>query len=180
MTGGLENTGMDEQLLPDFLAVEERREKAYRLYCQGQSYRRIGVALGLGKSRAGELVNEALQERRDELKAKTEEVRARELAKLEHIYSETWEAYDRSKSEATETETRQEKRTVKGRGAGDKTAARVKKKQRDGDGKLLKTLLDIRTQIQLLKGLTRVAEVGDEVPVQILRSDKNYNPADDV
>lgn len=175
MTGELQ--GKNEPLLPD--PVEEKREIAYRMYCQGVSLRKIGIAIGLSKTRSWELVDEALQEKREDLKAQTDEVRARELARLENLHSETWEAYNKSKAEHQETETRQEKGKA-GRGSSDKTSARVKKSQRDGDPRLLKIILEVRCQIQLLRGLTKNADLGDEVPVQILRSDKNYNPADDV
>lgn len=70
--------------------VEEKKSQALALRIAGNSYRKIGAAIGLSHTRAHELVIDALRELRIQNAERTAELRALENARLDDLW---WKLY---------------------------------------------------------------------------------------
>ncbi len=122
-----------ETLDAESAVMAEARAKAFRLYTRRMSLRQIADELKIHHSTAGRYVNQVLDGYRRYAMQDARAHLAAELGRLATLEAELWEAWDRSKGEAVETFTG---KTDRG------SSAKVTKKQRHGDPRIMKLLLD--------------------------------------
>lgn len=109
---------------------------AARMYLKGYSYDEIAVELGVSKSTVSRTLAPFLAEWDRQTRADVQEIKAREVARLDHLLLEYWEAWERSKKP-------QKSSTVRTGGAADDDSARrdtlatVRSTERNGDPRFL-------------------------------------------
>lgn len=138
--------------------IQERRAKVAKLYAKGYSYRRMVEEVGCSKTTIGRDVLEVHKHwQRVAVRSMGEQIAMAlmRLATLEQDYEEQWE---RSKGDYTETVSGQ-------RGAGKSASqhATIRKRQKYGDPKLAKLLLECWDRRCKLLGLLKVELGGDSM-----------------
>lgn len=68
----------------------ERQAKALELRRMGKGYAEIAAAVGIGKSQAHRLVQAGLQDARDQIAARADDLRAVELSRLDGMLAGLW------------------------------------------------------------------------------------------
>ncbi len=109
----------------------ERRARAFRLYSRGHTMRRIAEMTESSTPTVCRDIREVMEGFRKIVRQDVDVQVSRELGRLAALELEAWEAWDRSKVEKVETTTSKSDHA---------TAARVAKKQRDGDPRFLLVL----------------------------------------
>lgn len=155
--------------------LAERRAKAFRLYTRGLTLKQVSEEMvegGKGPSIAtvSRDVNHVLAGYRRMAAQDAALHLARELGRLNTLEAEAWEAWERSKGELVETFTG---KTDRG------SSARVVKRQRIGDARFMKIILDIHAQRCEMLGLTgkSVLDVGDRAPKYVLYVEEEIGEA---
>ncbi len=158
----------------------ERRKKAFKLHLIGKSVRDIARELGYSKSQVSLDIHHMLQSYGKVNDCDIQEKMAAALAKIQHVWNETLEAFEKSKSDQTESEaTSQQGRSGQG---GQQVRTRVKRKQSPGDPRFLSIAISAHNEIAKLQGLLKdstPAEV-EEIPVKFLTGSNPINPLDEV
>lgn len=86
---------MTQLASPLTVNVEDKRDRALDLRKEGKTYQAIATELGLqSKSRAHELVQEALQDLRENNREKARQVRDLELVRLDAMIEKLWSKID--------------------------------------------------------------------------------------
>lgn len=137
-----------ESLDAESALMAENRAKAFRLYTRRNSMRQVATELGVNASTICRWVNHVLDAYKRIAQQDAINHVAAELSRLATIETELWEAWDRSKGEAVETFTGK---------TNDKSTARVTKKQRHGDPRIMKLILDAYAQRCKLLGIINKA-----------------------
>ena len=156
----------DEGNIDDETAVlAERRAKTFRLFGRGLSMRKIAEEQRCSPATVCRDVHSVVGAWRLIAVQDAAAHVARELIRLAAIEAELWDAWERSKGEATETYTGRRDGKVP------TNEARVRKKQRDGSPHIMKLILDAWRDRCKLLGLLRtddVANKGGQVPCKMV------------
>ena len=83
--------------------VAERHERVARLYLQGQTQRQIAKVVGVSQTQVCFDLQAIREEWRKSALMNFTERQAQELAKLERLEAEAWDAWERSKAEQLQT-----------------------------------------------------------------------------
>jgi hypothetical protein len=75
---------------PARVLATQRRQQAVALRTEGRTYKQIGQELGVSLPRAHQLVDEAMATTRAETAANVEELRSREMVKLDALEDAIW------------------------------------------------------------------------------------------
>ena len=108
------------------------REEIARLYLQRLSQREIGERLGLSRQQVGYDLEAVRQEWLQSALVNFDARKAEELARIDRLEREYWDAWEASKQERETVSTEQ----VSG-GRGDRTKAAIRKEQPSGDPRFL-------------------------------------------
>lgn len=88
------------ELGSDQAAIEQRRERVARLYCSGKSQRAVALAVGVCQTTVASDLQEIRKQWLSDAKMNFAERQAQELAKIDAVESEAWDAWERTKAEA--------------------------------------------------------------------------------
>jgi hypothetical protein len=80
---------------------DQRRERVARLYVAGKSQRAIALIVGVSQPTISNDLEEVRKQWLSDAKMNFAERQAKELAKIDAVEAEAWEAWDRSKAEET-------------------------------------------------------------------------------
>lgn len=133
--------------------IASRRVAVMRLYCAGKSMRDIGEKVGCSATTVHFDVRHCLQSFGRLTEQTTRKMIARELARLDTIEKECWEAWEKSKGESSKTRTRK-----KQRGNANEFEAVNETTQRAGDPRYMKLILEC---IEKRARLLRLCDSGD-------------------
>ena len=125
-------------------ALAQRRKQAAELYLQGCTQSSIAVQLGIAQSTVSEDLQHVRQAWHDSAGGMIDEIREKELAKLDLLESEGWAAWERSKKPAQSA-------VVTGDGTGKQT--RKSMKNQNGDPRFLDQINKCIAQRRQLLGL---------------------------
>jgi hypothetical protein len=150
----------------------ERRARIFRAFTRGRSMLQIAEEHEITKTAVSRDVTHVLDSFRLSATQEASVHIARELARLATLETELWEAWDHSKADGIETTTsKREGRTPGGE-------ARVKKKQRDGDGGIMRLILACWDRRCKLLGLLKAEDMNQKHDPLAVKSVAGTNPTD--
>jgi len=154
-------------------AMAERRARVFRLYARGKTMRQVAEEAGTSLATVCRDVNHVLDAYRLAALQDAHHHVARELARLAAIEAELWDAWERSKGEATETTTAR-----RGGASGEAGESRTRRRQRDGDPRVMRLVLGCWERRCRLLGLLRAEDFKDTGAMPPVKLVAGLDPAE--
>jgi len=111
-----------------------REMRALEMSIQGWSQHAIGAELGISQAAVSKLLKRVEERALRDLSGVVQRQKARQALRLEHIYSESMRAWERSKAESTR---RRQRKTQPGPGGSGTTVAEITVEAQHGDPRFL-------------------------------------------
>jgi hypothetical protein len=153
-TPGIGKSNMATQHNRRFAATQ-RRQKVTELYLKGSSQSAIAAELNVSQSTVSEDLKYIRRKWEKSAIRNYDELRTRELHKLDFVESQAWAAWDRSQKPAQSA-------TVTGEGNGQQTKKSVK--QQVGDPRFLDLVSKCISHRRAITGLDAPVQVSDATP----------------
>ena len=114
--------------------IRMREMRALEMSIQGWSQHAIGAELGISQAAVSKLLKRVEERALRDLSGVVQRQKARQALRLEHIYSESMRAWERSKAESTR---RRQRKTQPGPGGSGTTVAEITVEAQHGDPRFL-------------------------------------------
>jgi len=149
------------------LELENRRRQINALLIANFKPNQIARRLGIPTSAVARDIQAINQEWREKMLLDFADLKAKELARLDIIEQEAWDAWYESRRQQVVTEV-----AVQNSPRGEKTSTKRRDERRDPDGRYLEIIMKCSTQRQKMLGLDQPRQIDEDFRVKAMRMAK--------